>query len=178
MPRELTHSGPRAGSRARAKTARVPIASLVFDTKPFDALTLVELYEALALRQEVFGVEQSCVYNDLDGADVKAVHLFGRGAARDLVAYARLFVPGVKYTEASIGRVVTTRASRGTGAGKLLMLRAIHDTRALAPAAAIRIGAQRYVEGFYASLGFVVASAPYLEDGIPHVEMTLAPLPF
>jgi ElaA protein len=37
----------------------------------------------------------------------------------------------------------------------------------------LRIGAQRYVEQFYAELGFVTASEPYDEDGIPHVEMVL-----
>ncbi len=155
--------------------ASTSVPSIAFTTKPFDALTPAELYEALTLRQDVFGVEQNCVYNDCDGADPKALHILGRDASGALVAYARVFGAGVKYAEASIGRVVTSRTARRTGAGRALMKRAIDDTRAGAPGAAIRIGAQRYVEAFYGSLGFVIAGEPYLEDGIPHVEMVLGP---
>jgi ElaA protein len=144
-----------------------------FATKWFGELTAQELYDALTLRQQVFCVEQNCVYNDCDGADPLAAHLLGRAPSGELVAYARLFACGIKYSEASIGRVVTSLSARRTGIGRALMVRAIVDTRRLAPGATIRIGAQRYIERFYASLGFVVASEPYLEDGIPHVEMLL-----
>jgi ElaA protein len=37
----------------------------------------------------------------------------------------------------------------------------------------VRIGAQRYLERFYQELGFVLDGEPYVEDGIPHVEMLL-----
>ena len=36
---------------------------------------------------------------------------------------------------------------------------------------AIRIGAQAHLERFYGEAGFIRASAPYDEDGIPHIEM-------
>jgi len=74
---------------------------------------------------------------------------------------------GLKFAEVSIGRVVTAPEARGTGLGKELMQRAL---AAFGPVP-VRIGAQAYLERFYRELGFVPAGEPYLEDGIPHVEM-------
>ena len=140
----------------------------------FAELSVDELYELLALRQLVFVVEQTCAYLDCDGKDPSATHLLGRSESGQLVAYARLFGPGVSFAEASIGRVITHPSARRTGAGRTLMREAVTRTRATFGEGPIRIGAQRYLERFYGELGFVIASAPYDEDGIPHVEMLLA----
>ena len=115
----------------------------------FPGLSTKRLYEILKIRQEVFAVEQDCVYLDVDGKDMDALHVF---ATRDdeLIAYCRILPPGLKYPEASIGRVLTTSAARGSG---------------------IRISAQLYLEEFYHSFGFASCSLPYPEDGIPHIEM-------
>jgi ElaA protein len=149
--------------------------ALTWRCVPYAALTLDELYAALQLRQRVFVVEQTCPYLDADGSDADAWHLFGwtrdAGGAPALGAYARLFRPGVKYDEASIGRVVSNPEARRTGLGRALMGEAIARLAELAPGAPIRIGAQRYLERFYGGLGFVVAGPPYDEDGIEHVEM-------
>lgn len=141
---------------------------------PFSELTVAELYELLTLRQFVFVVEQTCPYLDCDGKDDRALHLLGRDGGGKLVAYARLFAPGASFAEAAIGRVVTHPSVRRTGAGRALMREAIAQTHAAFGQGPIRIGAQRYLERFYGSLGFEIASAPYDEDGIPHVEMLLA----
>jgi ElaA protein len=140
---------------------------------PFAELSVAELYELLALRQLVFVVEQKCAYLDCDGKDQLATHLLGRDESGKLVAYARLFPPGVSFVEAAIGRVITHPSVRGTGAGRALMHEAIARTRATYGDGPIRVGAQRYLEKFYGELGFEIASAPYDEDGIPHVEMLL-----
>ena len=140
---------------------------------PFAELSVTELYELLALRQLVFVVEQTCVYLDCDGKDPRATHLLGRNEAGELVAYARLFPAGVSFAEASMGRVITHPSARRTGAGRELMRVAIARTRVLFGEGPIRIGAQRYLERFYGEFGFEIASAPYDEDGIPHVEMLL-----
>lgn len=140
---------------------------------PFAELSLDELYDLLALRQLVFVVEQTCPYLDCDGKDRSAIHLLGRDAGGRLVAYARLLPPGTSFAEASIGRVVTHPDVRRTGAGRELMTEAIARTRTAFGPGSIRIGAQRYLERFYEELGFRIASAPYDEDGIPHVEMLL-----
>lgn len=142
---------------------------------PYAALTLDELYLLLQLRQRVFIVEQTCPYLDTDGSDHEAWHLLGwtrdADGRRILGAYARLFRPGIKFAEASIGRVVTNPAVRRSGLGRALMREAIARVQDLAPGAPVRIGAQRYLERFYESFGFRVASEPYDEDGIAHVEM-------
>ena len=140
----------------------------------FDELSPRELYDILRLRTEVFVMEQDCVFQDMDGADPEGWHLFacvdGRAAA-----YSRLLAAGVKFAEPTIGRVVTAMPVRGTGLGRALMVESIRRARGLWPGQAIRIGAQQRLERFYRSLGFVTASAMYLEDGIPHIEMVLAP---
>jgi ElaA protein len=89
--------------------------------KTFEELTTTELYALLRLRSEVFVVEQDCVFQDMDNSDQQAVHVMGYDAEQELVAYTRLFGPGVKYEQASIGRVVTSKKARGTGAGRMLM---------------------------------------------------------
>jgi ElaA protein len=134
--------------------------------RSFDDLSVHELYAVMRLRSEVFVVEQNCVYLDPDGYDDRAMHLLGY-ADGELVAYARIFAPGIKYEEASIGRVITSAAVRGTGAGQELMREAV----ARCAPGPIRIGAQQYLERFYGSFGFVRVSEPYDEDGIAHVEM-------
>ncbi|GAA4343838.1 GNAT family N-acetyltransferase [Flaviaesturariibacter amylovorans] len=145
--------------------------------KPFAELTPFELYEILWLRNEVFVVEQNCVFQDADHKDADCQHLMGwqmnEGTAPggQLAAYTRLVPPGAIYTEASIGRVVTNPAARGTGAGRLLMAESIRSCTALFGEGPIRIGAQLYLKAFYESFGFAQVSEPYLEDGIPHIYM-------
>ena len=137
---------------------------------PLDALTARELYEVLQLRSQVFVVEQACVFRDMDGADAQAMHLLGTVEGR-LAAYARCFAAGVKYAEASIGRVVTRSELRGSGAGHLLMRQSIACLTQHWGPQSIRIGAQARLEQFYRQHGFTTTGAPYSEDGIPHIEM-------
>lgn len=138
---------------------------------PFPQLTAAHLYTILRLRSEVFVVEQNCIYQDMDGFDQLALHLCGMNGDR-LACYARLLAPGVKYPGASVGRVVTSPDSRATGLGRELMQQAVKQCQQHWPAAAITISAQHHLEKFYHSLGFATVSEPYMEDGIPHIEMT------
>jgi ElaA protein len=141
---------------------------------PFDALSPADLYEVLAQRQNVFILEQTCLYPDIDGLDPVAHHLLGWRTVdgkRQLAAYLRVLGPGVKYDEMSLGRVITTQAARGSGAGRALLARGIECAEALYPGHRIRIGAQQYLEAFYQSFGFETVSAPYDEDGIQHIDM-------
>jgi ElaA protein len=143
----------------------------------FADLTAAQLYAMLALRQQVFVLEQTCLYPDIDGLDPAAHHLLGW---RDvdgkpaLAAHLRCLAPGAKYTEMSIGRVVTSPAARGTGLGRELVAQGIALAQRLHPGHAIRIGAQAHLEAFYASFGFVTVSEPYDEDGIQHIDMLLS----
>jgi len=133
-----------------------------------------ELYAALAARQQVFAVEQRCAFLDADGHDAHAWHLLGwvgDSGAETLAAYLRVLDPGRKFPEPSIGRVLTLPPHRGVGWGRILMIEGIARTAQVWPGHAIRIAAQQRLEAFYASLGFAIASPPYDEDGIGHVDM-------
>lgn len=143
-----------------------------FRCKPFYELTAPQLYSIMALRQEVFVVEQNCAYLDADGKDLKGYHLTGYDDNGKLVAYARLLPKGVSYDNfVSIGRIVTSPSIRGTGAGQQLMKEAINSMESLFPGENIKIGGQSYLRNFYESFGFVVSGDEYLEDDIPHLPM-------
>jgi ElaA protein len=142
--------------------------------KKFEELTVFELYAIIQLRNEVFVVEQNCPYQDADNKDLKAHHFMGWDGTT-LVAYTRLIPPGISYTEASIGRVVSSPKYRGTGAGRRLMELSIENTLILFNCNTIKIGAQLYLKKFYESLGFTQSSEEYLEDNIPHIEMLYTP---
>jgi ElaA protein len=142
--------------------------------KTFDDLNPHELYAILQLRNEVFAIEQHCVYPDMDNKDQGSHHLMcwqEIAGSKKLVAYTRLLPPALAYPEASIGRVVTSAAVRGNGTGRILMQRSIELVQDLYHVKDIRIGAQLYLLQFYSSLGFVPVSEVYLEDGIEHIEM-------
>lgn len=170
---------------------------------PFAALSADTLYRLLRLRSEVFVVEQNCVFLDMDGLDLRCLHVLGEvvtptlPAARGslppegarfalgwpggetvdanvtvhLHASTRLVPPGVAFAEASIGRVVTAPAARGGGIGHALMAESVRLLEQLWGPQPIRIGAQAHLERFYNRHGFVSDDKPYIEDGIPHIEM-------
>ena len=137
-------------------------------------LSAKQLYAVLVARSAVFVVEQNCAYQDADGYDIAAEHVIAWSG--DVVAaYLRVLAPGAKYTERSIGRIVTTHAFRGTGLGRKLVAHALERLDAAFPAAPVRIGAQARLKSFYESFGFHQASDVYMEDGIPHIEMLRVP---
>jgi ElaA protein len=137
----------------------------------FDELSVQQLYDVLALRSQVFVVEQNCVFLDIDGLDPQTLHLLGTRADGALQAYARLIPPGVKAPDALIGRVVTAPAARGGGSGRALMAEAVAQCQRLWPAHPITLHAQAHLERFYGSFGFLPIGEQYMEDGIPHQEM-------
>lgn len=148
---------------------------LIWKKKMFTDLSLDELYKIMQLRQEVFILEQACVYQDLDGKDQLSSHLMAwHGAV--LVAYTRLVPYGLSYPDAmSVGRVVTAAGFRGQGLGAELMRRSINGLYGQYGHKTIKISAQQHLGAFYGRLGFVQTSRPYMDAGIPHIEMTLLP---
>lgn len=140
--------------------------------KKFNDLTPSELYAIIRLRNEVFVVEQNCVFQDADNKDQECWHLMGM-KDNVLVAYTRLLPAGLAYPEASIGRVINSSLVRRTGIGKELMKRSIQELYELWGKQPIRIGAQLYLKRFYESFGFQQISEIYLEDDIEHIEMLL-----
>ena len=141
---------------------------------PFSQLTTQQLYELLRLRTDVFVVEQTCPYPELDGKDTETGvhHLLGYKDA-ELVACARLLPQGVTYDNASIGRVATRLSARGDGLGHQLLIQALVQVERLFPGQTIDIGAQEHLEKYYEQHGFKRISDMYLEDDIPHIDMRL-----
>ncbi len=147
--------------------------SLIWKIKPFEALSLSELYNVLQLRSEVFVVEQNCVYQDIDGKDQKALHVIGE-YNDETVAYCRIFKPGDYFEKSSIGRVIIKESYRDKKWGHDLIREAIQAIKDSFGETEITISAQLYLKKFYESHGFVQTSEEYLEDGIPHIEMKKA----
>ncbi len=151
---------------------QIQVLNMQWRLKKFNELSVEELYAILQLRSIVFVVEQNCPYLDLDDKDQDAWHFMG-WKENTLVAYTRLLPPGLAFTECSIGRVVTAPSIRRSGVGRILMNKSIDHCYELFGKGPIQIGAQRYLETFYQSLGFELRGSPYLEDGIPHIHMIL-----
>ncbi|MFM2578906.1 GNAT family N-acetyltransferase [Vibrio fortis] len=147
---------------------------ITWSTPTFAELTTIELYELLKLRVDVFVVEQTCPYPELDGKDTQpgVRHLLGYEDGQ-LVACARLLPAGTTYDNVSIGRIATKVEARGAGLGHKLLTEAIKHSHELWPNSTIDIGAQQHLEAFYQSHGFVTISEMYLEDDIPHIDMRL-----
>ncbi|GAA4925355.1 GNAT family N-acetyltransferase [Actinomycetospora succinea] len=130
---------------------------------PFSQLSVGDLYDLLALRVRVFVVEQECAFQELDGLDAQAEHVWTRGPAGEIAAYLRVLGEG---PDTRLGRIVTAPEHRSTGAGAALMRAVLEGIDG-----PVVLGAQVRAQGFYERLGFVVDGPGYDEDGIPHVPM-------
>jgi ElaA protein len=129
----------------------------------------VVLYEILRLRVDVFVVEQECPYPELDGRDLEPTARllwFADDDAR-VLATLRVLHDG---EDRRVGRVATAAAARGRGLAADLMRAAVAGCEGRL----IRLDAQAHLSGWYARFGFVVDGDEFLEDGIPHLPMTLA----
>tara|TARA_B100001093_G_scaffold400838_1_gene388383 strand:- start:92 stop:541 length:450 start_codon:yes stop_codon:yes gene_type:complete len=139
--------------------------------KKFKELTVDETYNILKLRSEVFVVEQNCIYQDLDGKDELAIHLFYK-KKNEIIAYTRIFKKGDYYKEnPSIGRVVVSKKERGKEIGKSIMKESILYIKNNYNNKSIELSAQKYLDKFYKELEFYSQGDDYLEDGIPHQRM-------
>ena len=138
--------------------------------KTFTELSKHELYDILALRTNVFVVEQECAYPELDFYDQGSHHIM---IHRDecLVAYARILPPDSVYKEPSIGRIVVKSEFRNKGLARLLFENSLNLIRELFPHHPVKLQAQTYLEKFYGDYGFERVSEPYPDFGIMHVDM-------
>lgn len=135
----------------------------LFDS-PFPELNVSQLYAILALRSEIFVVEQDCIYQDLDGRDREpgARHLWLEDQGQ-VVAALRLLREAHGHR---IGRLVTARHARGRGLAARLIQAALERS-----AGPWILSGQRHLEQWYEGFGFRRQGEDYLEDGIPHVSM-------
>jgi ElaA protein len=146
-----------------------------FEIKAFDSLSPHEFHDLVALRIQVFVIEQNCPYQDLDGKDQQSFHLIGRNNEGKIKSTARILPAGISYPEVAIGRVVIDLSERGTGAGHLLMKACMDFIKNQYGSVAVKLSAQKHLEQFYVHHQFVSTGKEYLEDGIPHVEMLYLP---
>ena len=135
-------------------------------------LSLVEAYPILRLRVDVFVVEQDCAYPELDGRDLEpnTDWLWATDESGSVIATLRVLAD--PDGRARIGRVATAPAARSTGVASQLLRRALDS---IGVEREIVMDAQSYLQAWYERFGFVATGPEYLEDGIPHVPMSLAP---
>ncbi len=146
---------------------------MIWQWKKIEDLSGKEMHDILAVRQQVFVVEQNCIYLDADELDRQSWHLTGISENGDVEIYARLNFPGSRFAEPSIGRVLTCTTVRKQGYAKMAVIQAIEKSRREYPGQNIRISAQIYLTRFYSDLGFRLIGEPYDEDGIEHIDMIL-----
>lgn len=139
-------------------------------SRRLEDLTPEELYSLLALRSQVFVVEQNCVYQDLDGRDDKAFHMWLEDED-GIQAYLRILDPGVVHEACAIGRVLCLKRRKGFASKLLSAALDLIEEENLSDQ--VYLEAQEYAKSLYGNLGFRQISEPFLEDGIPHVAMEL-----
>ena len=142
----------------------------MIQSNPLSELSGTEVYEIFLLRQQVFMIEQNCLYQDIDPKDANALHLRYLDDANHLQGYLRI-ISATDDSGPSIGRVAVRRKARSQGIARQIMEQAIELCQQQSPGQKIRIAAQTYLIDFYSSLGFVSIGPEYLEDDIPHQDM-------
>jgi len=150
-------------------------SEIVWSLVEFDHLKPADLYNILQLRQDIFIIEQSCIYNDIDGVDDCCGHVTGY-YREDLAGYLRIVPPGKIFREPSLGRIIVASDYRGRGVGKKLIRNGISYATNLYKNMSIRIEAQSYLQAYYECFGFEKVSKAYDKDGIQHLQMLLTPI--
>ena len=139
--------------------------------KSFQELSLEVFHDIIALRIQIFIIEQNCPYQEVDGKDKLAHHLFFKNEMDEIIAVTRILPQGISCNEVAIGRVVVHENYRGTGLGNQLMAESMKFVRDKYGEVPVRLSAQKHLEHYYGNHGFKSTGKEYLEDGIPHVEM-------
>lgn len=136
----------------------------------FDALGPRDVHDLLKLRQNIFVLEQNCLFAEIDGHDPETLHYLMRDRSTgELAGALRLGV--IDGGAVRIGRVVVAQSHRGCGLGRDVMNAGIGKARQMWPGCRIHLSAQAHLADFYRSLGFRAVSDIYLEDDIPHLDM-------
>ena len=143
--------------------------------KHYSKLTTDEFHDLIALRIKVFVIEQNCPYQEVDGKDKEAFHVFCRNEKNEIIAIGRVLPPGVSYETTSIGRIVIEENSRGKNLGHELMRKCVDFALLEFRNQSITISAQKHLKNYYNKHNFKSTGKEYLEDGIPHIEMNFLP---
>ena len=136
--------------------------------KKFNELPIMDLYDILKLRSEIFVVKHKCIFQDKDDIDKISIHFYLKKDNK-IKSYLRVFIKDEK--TAQIGRVLTAEDSRRKGYSSLLMQKAINFSKNFLKKERVYLEAQSHAAGFYIKQGFVIISKEYIMDGIPHFKM-------
>ena len=117
--------------------------------KSFQELSLEEFHDIIALRIQIFIIEQDCPYQEVDGLDKLAYHLFFKNIKEEIIAVTRILPQGVSYQEVAIGRVVVHEDYRGTGLGHQLLAESMNVVKEKFGEVPVRLSAQKHLENDY-----------------------------
>ncbi len=141
----------------------------------FHELSNSQLYSLLKLRQDVFIIEQECLYPDMDDLDQHCMHLLGY-EGEQLIACLRLIPEEFSNSgNTSLGRIITISHKRGMGLGSLLMNETMAYLVEHFSGKKIQLSAQHHLQSYYYKYGFERFGEPYDEDGILHIAMLFDP---
>lgn len=135
----------------------------------FATLSARQLHDLIRLRIDVFVVEQTCAYAELDGRDLEpgTRHVWAEEAGAT-VACLRVLDDGDAHR---IGRVCTSADQRGRGLARGLIDHVLGSTQG-----PLVLDAQSHLADWYRGIGFVDDGDEFFdEDAIPHVPMRLDP---
>ena len=126
-----------------------------------------EMAAALALRHEVFCVEQGVPeHEELDGRDHEALHLVAVSDGQ-LLGVCRLLLVG---TTAQFSRLAVRASARRRGIASALLEAAEAEAR-VAGARRLVLHAQTYARELYELAGYRARGRLFMEAGIEHVAM-------
>ena len=139
--------------------------------KPYNELSKDQFFDILKLRIEIFVVEQSCYYQELDDEDKNAFHvsIYNDGI---IVAVGRI-IPNLYNKEVKIGRIAVKMEYRKRGFAYSMMKDILNFISHKFQSFGVSLSAQTYLIDFYQSFGFKEIGNIYLEDGIEHINMVL-----
>ena len=140
--------------------------------KVFEELTALESMRIYQLRQQVFMLEQECLYPDIDNLDPSCLHLLGM-RNKQLISYLRIVPPGHHFKDPALGRIIVTPTYRGGEIGPELIRKGIQLCRKTYPDQGISIEAQYPLQKYYEQFGFIALGPVYEVDNIPHIHMRL-----
>jgi predicted GNAT family N-acyltransferase len=127
-----------------------------------------EVQSAQMVRERVFCVEQGVPRSEeVDGLDDRALHVLALEPEHQVIGTLRLMFAG---DVAKIGRVAVERAWRRRGIASRMLDAALALARQRGCREA-RLASQLEATALYERAGFIVASEPFVEAGIPHVWM-------
>lgn len=124
--------------------------------------------QALSVRHTVFTLEQGFAPEiDHDQLDRVAWHLL-ISASDQPIGTGRLFSEG---RVAKIGRLAVIKERRGLGIGRKIVEELVTFAHQEGCFEEISLNAQSHATPFYEALGFIAEGAPFLEEGVLHIEM-------